>query len=93
VEGEAVTTSRVVKSGTFDVAIGGQAERVVRLTPRVTQLEAAGYEATGWACRTSGVDLVAGTDFEYVDAVDLAAGINLTVQANAAVSCTLEVAR
>ena len=70
-----MTTSRVAKSGTFDVAVAGQAQRTVQLTPQVTELEAAGYRATGGSCRARGVDLVAGTDFDYVDAGDLAAGI------------------
>jgi prepilin-type N-terminal cleavage/methylation domain-containing protein len=93
VEDDFVTTSRVAKSGTFDVAVGGQAQRTVRLTPRATDLGAAGYGVAGWSCRARGVDLVAGTDFQYVDALDLSAGITLTVRANAAVSCTLQVAR
>jgi prepilin-type N-terminal cleavage/methylation domain-containing protein len=93
VEDDFVTTSRVAKSGTFDLAVGGQAQRTVRLTPRATDLGAAGYGVAGWSCRARGLDLVAGTDFQYVDALDLSAGITLTVRANAAVSCTAQVAR
>lgn len=88
-EGEQVTTSRVAKSGTFDIDLGNGSSRPVQLVPSAGDLTKAGYQATGWQCRARGADLVQGTDFTLLEAGNPAAGINLTVRANGAVSCTL----
>ncbi len=87
---EQVTTSRINKSGTFDVPFGGSSSANVDLVP--APLDGTGYVAVGWSCAAGGVDLVEGTDWSLISAGDPGAGINLTVTPNAAVSCTLEVA-
>lgn len=95
VEGVAVTTTRAAKSGTFDVDLAGEVSRPVRLSPQASDLavaEGIGYRGADWSCRAAGKDLVEGTDFTLVDPADPGVGIDVTVRANAAVSCTLLVA-
>lgn len=90
-EGEQVVTSRVAKSGTFDIDLAGKSSKKVTLVPSAGDLTTAGYTPTSWTCRSGGVDLVQGTDYKLVKAGDLTAGVDLTVTANGAVSCTLTV--
>ena len=87
---EVVTTSRIVKAATFDIPLSGIPSAVVQLIPQ--SLDGTGYTAQSWNCRAGGQNLVAGTDFSLIDSLDPAAGINVTVAANAAVSCTMRVA-
>ncbi len=87
---EQVTTSRIAKSGTFDINLAGEASSTVQLIPSETDLGASGgFTARSWACRSRGADL----PFTLIDPVNPAAGIELTVQANGAVACTLTVAK
>ena len=53
-----VTTTRLVKAGTFDIDLDGIASTEVELVPQ--SLVGTGYTATGWGCRAAGADLVAG---------------------------------
>ncbi len=87
---EVVTTSRIAKAATFDIPLSGIPSADVQLIPQ--SLDGTGYSARSWSCRARGQDLVAGTDFSLIDPLDPTAGINVTVAANAAVSCTLKVA-
>lgn len=87
---EQVTTSRIAKSGTFDINLAGEASSTVQLVPSETDLGASGgFTARSWECRSRGADL----PFTLLDPYNPAAGIELTVQANGAVSCTLTVGR
>jgi hypothetical protein len=80
-----VTTSRVAKSGTFNIAFGGVASDTVDLIPQ--SLDGTGYAADSWSCRSGGADM--GGAYSQIDAGDPAAGVQVTVTANQAVSCTL----
>jgi hypothetical protein len=84
-----VTTTRIPKAGTFDIPLNGIPSDDVVLLPQ--SLTGTGYTAQGWTCRSGGTDLVAGTDYSLVVPGDPMAGIEVTVSANAAVSCTLRV--
>lgn len=87
---EQVTTSRIAKSGTFDINLAGESSSTIQLIPSVTDLGASGgFTAQSWSCRSRGADL----PFTQLDPSDPAAGIELTVQANGAVACTLTVAK
>lgn len=83
---EQVTTTRINKSGTFDVPFGGSASATVQLVPQ--SLDGTGYVATGWSCAAAGSPL----SHTLITAGDPGAGVELTVTPNAAVSCTMEVA-
>jgi len=85
---EEVTTSRVVKSGTFQVDLAGVPSTSVELIPQ--PLTGTGYTAQSWTCRAGGAELTAGTDFSLISG-SAADGINVTVRANAAIACTLSV--
>lgn len=84
-----VTTTRIAKAGTFDIPLNGIPSDDVVLLPQ--SLTGTGYTAQGWTCRAGGADLVVGTDYSLVVPGDPMAGIEVTVSANAAVSCTLRV--
>jgi hypothetical protein len=87
---EQVTTSRIAKSGTFDINLAGEASSTIQLVPSATDLASSGgFTAQTWSCRSRGADL----PFTQLDPYDPAAGIELTVRANGAVSCTLTVAK
>ncbi len=84
-----VTTTRIAKAGTFDIPLNGVPSDDVDLIPQ--SFDATGYTPTSWGCRAGGVDLVEGTDFHLLTPGSPGAGIEVTVRANAAVSCTLRV--
>jgi len=86
---EEITTSRVVKSGTFQVDLAGVPSSTVELIPQ--PLAGTGYVAQSWSCRASGAELTQGSDFDLITG-DPADGITVTVRANAAIGCTLSVA-
>ena len=80
-----VTTTRIAKSGTFDIALDGVASDTVELVP--LPLDGTGYVASNWSCKAGGVDL--GGAYSLIDPGDPAAGVSVTVNANQAVSCTM----
>jgi hypothetical protein len=86
---EEITTSRVVKSGTFQVDLAGVPSSSVELIPQ--PLTGTGYVAQSWSCRAGGAELTQGSDFDLITG-DPADGITVTVRANAAIGCTLSVA-
>jgi prepilin-type N-terminal cleavage/methylation domain-containing protein len=88
-EGEQVTTSRVAKSGTFDIDLAGGIDKSITLLVDQADLTAAGYTAERWEC------MLAGDDFApaLVEPGNPAAGTELTISANGAVACTLIVAK
>jgi hypothetical protein len=87
---EQVTTSRFARSGTFDINLAGEASRTVQLVPSETDLGASGgFTARSWSCRSRGAEI----PVALLDPYNVAAGIELTVGANGAVSCTLTVGR
>jgi hypothetical protein len=86
---ETVTTTRIAKAGTFDIPLAGVASADVVLLPQ--SLDGTGYTAQAWECRAGGADLVVGTDYVLIEPGNPMAGIEVTVSANAAVSCTLRV--
>lgn len=87
---EQVTTSRIAKSGTFDINLAGESSGTIQLVPSATDLASSGgFTAQSWSCRSRGADL----PFTQLDPYDPAAGIELTVEANGAVACTLTVAK
>ncbi len=82
-----VTTNRIAKSGTFDIAIEGVASSTVDLVPQ--DLSGAGISVTGWSCRAGGSDVPGAWDL--IEAGNPAAGIEVTVTASQAMSCTMQV--
>lgn len=88
---EVVTTTRILKSGTFDVPLVGVASAEVELVPQA--FTGTGYTPVAWSCRAGGADLVEGADYSTITPGDPGGGIAVLVRASAAVSCTLEVTR
>lgn len=82
---EQSTTSPVRKAAVFDVAVSGAAT-TVQLIP---QIDTPGWVATDWSCTSKGVDLGSGYSDIGADPID---GLNVTVDANGAVACTMTVA-
>ena len=89
VDDKVVTTSRIVKAGTFDIALNGVPSDTVDLIPQ--SFDGTGYAPSSWNCRAGGTDLVQGTDYTLITPGVPGDGITITVSANAAVSCTLKV--
>jgi prepilin-type N-terminal cleavage/methylation domain-containing protein len=87
VDKKTVTTNRIAKSGTFDIAIEGVASNTVDLVPQ--NLSGSGIGATGWSCRAGGADVPGA--WSLLEAGNPAAGISVTVTANQAMSCTMQV--
>lgn len=85
---EQATTTRINKAVTFDIPLGGSPSATVQVVPE--PLGGTGYVATGWNCRAGGADLAFGSEYSLITA-DPADGVNVTVTANQAVSCTMEV--
>jgi hypothetical protein len=88
IDATTVTTTRIEKSGTFDISLAGLTSTEVVLLPQ--SLEGTGYTAQSWACRAKGVNL-GPSDWHLVNPANLMEGIAVTVRTNAAVSCTLRV--
>jgi prepilin-type N-terminal cleavage/methylation domain-containing protein len=84
---QTVTTNRIAKSGTFDIAIEGVASNTVDLVPQ--DLSGAGIGVTGWSCRAGGSDVPGA--WSLIEAGNPAAGITVTVTASQAMSCTMQV--
>lgn len=80
-----VTTTRIAKSGTFDIALDGVASDTIELVPH--PLDGTGYVASGWSCKAGGADL--GSAYSLIEPGKPAAGVSVTVNANQAVSCTM----
>lgn len=85
VDGRTVTTSRVSKAASATIDLSGVPARDIEVVP--VDLESSGYTADAWSCRAGGAD----HPYTLLDAGDPAAGIEVEVRANAAVSCTLRV--
>lgn len=79
------TTSAVSKTAVFDISTDGAASDV-RLKPR--SLSGTGHEAHSWTCRTRNVEITDPAKLSPVEP-DVAAGVDLTIQANEAVSCIM----
>lgn len=84
-----VTTSRGVRTGTFDVTFGGQSERTVTIVPDAAQIQLNGQRPVSWACSLKGQPLDPARYTLLDPAAGAAGGISLTIDANWAVSCTL----
>ncbi len=80
-----VTTTRVAKSGTFDIALDGVPSDTVDLVPQ--SLDGTGYVADSWSCKAGGADL--GGAYSLIEPGNPVAGVTITVTANQAVSCTM----
>lgn len=89
VAGEVVTTSRIVKAGTFDIELNGIPSDTVELVPQ--SFDGTGYSPQSWNCRAGGANLTLGTDYNLITPGMPGDGISITVAANQAVSCTLSV--
>ncbi len=86
---EVVTTTRIAKAATFDIPLSGIPSAVVELVPQ--SFAGTGYTPASWGCRAGGSDLVQGTDWDLITPGVPGDGIEVTVSATAAVSCTLRV--
>lgn len=86
---EIVTTTRIVKAGTFDIPLSGIPSATVDLVPQ--SFDGTGYTPVSWNCRAGGSDLTLGSDYDLITPGVPGDGISVTVSANAAVSCTLSV--
>lgn len=84
-----ITTTRIAKAGTFDVALNGVPSDTVDLVPQ--SFDGTGYTPSSWNCRAGGSDLTQGSDWDLITPGVPGDGISITVTANAAVSCTLSV--
>lgn len=85
--GERATTSRIKRSDTADVAL----EEGTAVQVEVIPTDLGGFTPQSWRCRAGGSDMTFGSEYELIDASDVAAGVLVTVAANEAVSCTLTV--
>jgi prepilin-type N-terminal cleavage/methylation domain-containing protein len=85
VDGRTVTTSRISKAASATIDLSGIAARDIQVVP--VDLDSSGYAADSWSCRAGGAD----HPFALIQAGNPAAGIEVEVRANAAVSCTLRV--
>jgi von Willebrand factor type A domain len=84
-----VTTSRGVRTGTFDVTFDGQTRRTVAIVPDAEQIQFNGKLPSSWACSLKGQPMAADR-YSLLDvAAGAAGGISITIDANEAVSCTL----
>lgn len=86
---EVVTTTRIAKAATFDIPLSGIPSATVQLVPQ--SFAGTGYTPASWRCRAGGSDLVEGSDWNLITAGTPGDGIDITVSASAAVSCTLSV--
>ena len=86
---EVVTTTRIAKAATFDIPLSGIPSAAVELVPQ--SFAGTGYTPASWGCRAGGSNLVEGTDWELITPGVPGDGIEVTVSASAAVSCTLRV--
>jgi prepilin-type N-terminal cleavage/methylation domain-containing protein len=87
---EQVTTSQISRAAAVDMKFPvGATQVATQIAPY--DLDVAGYTATGWSCSSKGAPL-GGSQWSLVDAGDPAQGIDLTVNANQAISCTMTVA-
>lgn len=84
-----VTTSRGVRTGTFDVTFGGQVERTVTIVPDAAQIQFNGQRPVSWACSLKGQPLDPARYSLLDPAAGPAGGISISIDANWAVSCTL----
>lgn len=83
---EVLTTTRVQKARTADVALDDGTSATIDLIP--SQL--GDFTAESWKCRAGGDDMVLGDEYQLLGPT-AADGIAVTVSANEAVSCTLTV--
>jgi hypothetical protein len=79
------STSAVSKSAVFDIVTDGGAAVDVQLRP--TSLAGTGFEATSWECRSRNLPI--GSPKMTSAGSTVEEGVNLTVEANEAVSCIL----
>lgn len=86
---EVVTTTRLAKAATFDIPLTGIPSATVELVPQ--SFAGTGYTPSSWRCRAGGSDLVEGSDWNLITPGAPGDGIEVTVSASAAVSCTLRV--
>jgi hypothetical protein len=88
VDGVQATTTRVNKTGTWDIDLGGSASTTINLIPAPGALDGTGYIPDHWQCRAKGATI--GSDpYPTINPTDALSGISITVSAAAAVSCTL----
>lgn len=86
---EQVTTSQISRAAAVDMKFpSGITQVTATIAP--WDLHVAGYAATGWSCSTRGAPL-ASSQWSLQDAGDPSKGIQLTVNANEAISCTMTV--
>lgn len=85
-EVQQITTSQINRAAAVDMTFpAGVTQVSTTIVPRAV----AGYTATGWSCKSRGVNLPAGR--WSVIGGDPAKGIQLTVNANEAIACTMTV--
>ena len=85
------STSAVNPSVAFDIASVGGASVDILLKPR--PLDAVGYRADGWTCRSKNVEITDPSKMSLRDSAEgPGGGIDLTVAANEAITCILWVA-
>jgi hypothetical protein len=89
IDDKIVTTTRIVKAGTFDIPLNGVPSATVDLIPQ--SFDGTGYTPVSWSCRAGGAPLTQGSDWDLITPGTPGDGISITVSANAAVSCTLNV--
>ena len=86
---EQVTTSQISRAAAVDMKFPSGATQVTAsIAP--WDLHVAGYTATAWACSSRGAPLDS-SQWSLKDAGDPSEGIQLTVNANEAISCTMTV--
>lgn len=82
------TTSAVSKSAVFDISADGGTSADILLQPR--SLDGTGFDADDWTCRSKNVEITDPTKLSLHDSsAGAIGGIDLTVEANEAVSCIL----
>ena len=89
VDDKQVTTTRIVKAATFDIALNGVPSDTVDLVPQ--SFDGTGYTPASWNCRAGGANLTQGSDWDLITPGVPGDGITITVDANQAVACTLNV--
>ena len=88
VDGVQSKTSRVAKTGTWDIDLGTSASATVDLIPTPGALDGSGFVADHWQCRAKGTTI--GSDpYPTIVVGDVLSGVSIPVSAAAAVSCTL----
>lgn len=83
--GQFAVTSRIAKTGTFDIDMPAGSSRTVQLIPE--PLDGTGYLAHSWVCKQGGSEM-SSSDYSPISG-DPNDGVSVTVSTNAAVACTL----